>query len=135
MVGCCPVVVAQWKSTGCTSQVSWVRFPATASLSLSQFRLKTSKFSLFITFRPYTFILQHFEHTQVIFRGYLKKITGQLMACSREKRYLALPTITILVCGSLGNEAELRIKVCLSACMLRIAVHSSGAAVKPRCFG
>ena len=23
--GCCPVVVAQWQSTGCTSQVSWVQ--------------------------------------------------------------------------------------------------------------
>ena len=28
----CPVVVAQWHSTGCTSQVSWVQFPATAGL-------------------------------------------------------------------------------------------------------
>ena len=31
--GWCLVVVAQWhESTGCTSQVSWVQFPATASL-------------------------------------------------------------------------------------------------------
>ena len=27
MTGCCPVVVAEWQSTGCTSQV---RLPATA---------------------------------------------------------------------------------------------------------
>ena len=27
-----PVVVAQWQSTGCTNQVAWVRFPATAVL-------------------------------------------------------------------------------------------------------
>ena len=26
--GCFLVVVAQWQSTGCTCQVSWVRFPA-----------------------------------------------------------------------------------------------------------
>ena len=30
--GGCPVVVAQWQSTGCISQVSWVRFPAAAGL-------------------------------------------------------------------------------------------------------
>ena len=27
----CPVVIAQWQSIGCTSQTSWVRFPATAT--------------------------------------------------------------------------------------------------------
>ena len=31
-VGGCPVVIAQWQSTGYTSQVSWVQFPAAASL-------------------------------------------------------------------------------------------------------
>ena len=31
-VGGCPVVVAQWQSTGYTSQVSWVRFSVTAGL-------------------------------------------------------------------------------------------------------
>ena len=35
MAGGCPVVIAQWQSTGCTSQVSWVQFSATAGLSLS----------------------------------------------------------------------------------------------------
>ena len=30
--GGCPVVIAQWQSTGYTSQVSWVRFPVTAAL-------------------------------------------------------------------------------------------------------
>ena len=40
----CPVVVAQWQSTGCTSQVSWVRFPAAAGLfTFLYFRLITSK--------------------------------------------------------------------------------------------
>ena len=42
--GGCPVVVAQWQSTGCTSQVSWVRFPAAAGLfTFLYFRLITSK--------------------------------------------------------------------------------------------
>ena len=42
--GGCPVVVAQWQSTGCTSQVSWVRFPAAACLfTFLYFRLITSK--------------------------------------------------------------------------------------------
>ena len=31
-VGGCPVVIAQWQSTDCTSQVSWVGFLATAIL-------------------------------------------------------------------------------------------------------
>ena len=39
-----PVVVAQWQNTGCTSQVSWVRFPAAAGLFTF---LITSKLSLF----------------------------------------------------------------------------------------
>ena len=43
-VGGCPVVVAQWQSVGCTSQVFWVRFPATAGLSLS---------SIFVFIIPY----------------------------------------------------------------------------------
>ena len=35
------VVLAQWQSTGCTSQVSWVRFPAAAGLfTFLYFRLK-----------------------------------------------------------------------------------------------
>ena len=39
--GGCLVVVAQWQSTGCTSQVSWVRFPVTAGLfTFPYFRLK-----------------------------------------------------------------------------------------------
>ena len=38
-VGGCLAVVAQWQSTDCTNQVSWVRFPVTAGL---YFRLKTS---------------------------------------------------------------------------------------------
>ena len=43
--GGCPVVIAQWQSTGCTSQVSWVRFPATAGLfTFLYFCLITSKF-------------------------------------------------------------------------------------------
>ena len=44
--GGCP---AQWQSTGCTSQVSWVLFPATAGLfTFLYFRLKkTSNLSLF----------------------------------------------------------------------------------------
>ena len=43
--GGCPVVVAQWQSTGCTSQVSWVRFPAAAGLfTFLYLRLITSKF-------------------------------------------------------------------------------------------
>ena len=42
--GGCPVVIAQWQSTGCTSQVSWVRFPAAAGLfTFLYFRLITSK--------------------------------------------------------------------------------------------
>ena len=42
--GGCPVVVAQWQSTGCTSQVSWVRFPVAAGLfTFLYFRLITSK--------------------------------------------------------------------------------------------
>ena len=41
--GGCPVVVAQWQSTACTSQVSWV-------LTLLYFRLLTSEF-LFIPTR------------------------------------------------------------------------------------
>ena len=42
--GGCPVVVAEWQSTGCTSHVSWVRFPVTASLfTFLYFRLITSK--------------------------------------------------------------------------------------------
>ena len=46
--GGCPVVVAQWQSTGCTNQVSWVPFPAAASLfTFLYFCLLTSKFSLF----------------------------------------------------------------------------------------
>ena len=37
-------VVAQWQSTGCTSQVSWVRFPAAAGLfTFLYFCLITSK--------------------------------------------------------------------------------------------
>ena len=44
----CPVVVAQWQSTGCISQVSWVWFPVAADLfTFLYFRLITSKF-LFI---------------------------------------------------------------------------------------
>ena len=40
--GGCPVVVAQWQSTGCTSQVSWVWFLAAASLfTFLYFRLIT----------------------------------------------------------------------------------------------
>ena len=40
----CPVVVAQWQSTDCTSQVSWVRFPVTSGLFTSlYFRLITFK--------------------------------------------------------------------------------------------
>ena len=35
----CPVVVAQWQSTGCTSQESWVQFPATVSFLLSTISL------------------------------------------------------------------------------------------------
>ena len=47
-VGGCLVVVAQWQSTGCTSQVSRVQFPATAGFfTLLYFCLITSKF-LFI---------------------------------------------------------------------------------------
>ena len=34
-IASCPVVITQWQSTGCTSHVSWVRFSANASLSLS----------------------------------------------------------------------------------------------------
>ena len=46
--GGCPVVVAQWQSTGFTSQVSWVRFPAAAGLlTFLYFHLITSKY-LFI---------------------------------------------------------------------------------------
>ena len=46
--GGCLVVVAQWQSTSCTSQVSWVQFPVTASLfTFFYFCFKTSKFSLF----------------------------------------------------------------------------------------
>ena len=30
--GGCPVVVAQWQSTGGSSQVSWVQFPVTTAL-------------------------------------------------------------------------------------------------------
>ena len=32
MAGSCPVVVAQWQSTGCATQVFWVQFPVTAGL-------------------------------------------------------------------------------------------------------
>ena len=48
-----------------------------------------------------------------------------------KKRYQAFAGFTILVWGSLGDEVWLRIKVCLSACMSRIALHSSGGVVKP----
>ena len=42
--GGCPVVVAQWQSAGCTSQVSWVQFPVTAGFfTCLYFRLITSK--------------------------------------------------------------------------------------------
>ena len=35
--------VAQWQTTGCTSQLSWVRFPVTAGLfAFLYFRLKIS---------------------------------------------------------------------------------------------
>ena len=45
--GGCPVVIDQWQSTGCTSQVFWVRFPATASfVTFLYFHLITSEFSL-----------------------------------------------------------------------------------------
>ena len=45
--GGCPVAVAQWQSTGCTSQVSWVRFPVTAGLfTFLYFCFKTSTFYL-----------------------------------------------------------------------------------------
>ena len=41
--GGCPVVMAQWQSTGYTSQVSWVQFPATAGLfTFLYFSSKTS---------------------------------------------------------------------------------------------
>ena len=49
--GGCRVVVAQWQSTGCTSQVSWIQFPATAGLfAFLYFRLITSKYSLYFYF-------------------------------------------------------------------------------------
>ena len=42
-VGGCPAVVAQWQSTGSSSQVSWVRLPATADFfTFIYFRLITS---------------------------------------------------------------------------------------------
>ena len=46
--GGCPVIVALWQNTGGSSQVSWVRFLATAGLSLSSiFTSKTSNLLLF----------------------------------------------------------------------------------------
>ena len=62
--GGCPDVIAQWQNTGCTSQVSWVQFPATAGLlTFLYFHLTTSKFSLFqhdsvqILSKIYTYIV------------------------------------------------------------------------------
>ena len=44
----CPAVVAQWQSTGGSSQVSWVRLPATAGFfTFLYFRPITSKFIYF----------------------------------------------------------------------------------------
>ena len=44
----CPLVVAQQRSTSCTSQLSWVQFLVTVRLStmILYFHLRTSKFSL-----------------------------------------------------------------------------------------
>ena len=42
--GCCPVVVAQGQSTGCPSQVSWVRFPETAGLFTFLYGVPTDHF-------------------------------------------------------------------------------------------
>ena len=45
--GGCPIVVAQWQSTGYTSQVSWVQSPGDCQpFTFLHFRLITSKFSL-----------------------------------------------------------------------------------------
>ena len=46
-VGGCPVVIAQWQSTDCTSQVSWVGFLATAILFTFLYLTSTSKKNLF----------------------------------------------------------------------------------------
>ena len=45
-VGGCPAVVAQWQSTGYTSQVSWVRLHGDCQ-AFFPFRLSTSNLSLF----------------------------------------------------------------------------------------
>ena len=54
----CLVVVAQGQRTGCASQVCWVPFLVTASLSPSYFRLKTFNLSLImlvVTSYTYTY--------------------------------------------------------------------------------
>ena len=59
--GGCQVVVAQWQSTGCTSRVSWIRFPAAAGLfTLLYFHPKTSKFHTYLYSSHYILLLSSF---------------------------------------------------------------------------
>ena len=59
------IVVAQWQSISCTSQLSWVRFPATAGLfTFLYFCLITSKFLFFFYLHFYILLSLHaFWHT------------------------------------------------------------------------